>query len=205
MKLRQLEMLLEKVEGFSSPSANLEQYTTSAPLAARLLFHAAQNGDITDKTICDLGCGTGILTIGAALLGAETVTGIDIDERALEIARQNSEKFAVPASFLQAEITSSTIIPGVWDTIIMNPPFGAQVLHADRVFIDCAIGTGNEIYMIANTGSIPFVSSYVKGRAVIRETIEAELPIRHSFHFHRKEVRNIRVEIIHMTRCSSPQ
>jgi putative methylase len=205
MKLRQLEILLEKVAGFSSPSANLEQYTTSAPLAARLLFHAAQNGDITDKNICDLGCGTGILSIGAALLGAEMVTGVDIDEKALEIARQNAEKFAVQASFLQAEITSARIIPGIWDTIIMNPPFGAQVLHADRVFIDCAIDTGNEIYMIANTGSIPFVRSYVKGRAIIRETIEAELPIRHSFHFHRKEVRNIRVEIIHMNRCSTPQ
>jgi putative methylase len=205
MKLRQLEILLEKVAGFSSPMAHLEQYPTPAPLAARLLFHAAQNGDITDKNICDLGCGTGILTIGATLLGAEKVTGIDIDEKAIEIARLNAEKFAVPASFLQAEITSSTNIPGEWDTIIMNPPFGAQVLHADRVFIDCAIGTGTEIYMIANTGSIPFVRSYVKGRAVIVETIEAELPIRHSYHFHRKEVRNIRVEIIHMNRCSSPQ
>lgn len=205
MKLRQLEILLEKVAGFSSPMAHLEQYPTPAPLAARLLFHAAQNGDITDKNICDLGCGTGILTIGAALLGAEKVTGIDIDEKAIEIARLNAEKFAVPASFLQAEITSSTNIPGEWDTIIMNPPFGAQVLHADRVFIDCAISTGNGIYMIANTGSIPFVRSYVKGRAVIMETIVAELPIRHSYHFHRKEVRNIRVEIIHMNRCSSPQ
>jgi putative methylase len=205
MKLRQLEMLLEKVAGFSSPSANLEQYTTSAPLAARLLFHAAQNGDIADKNICDLGCGTGILAIGAALLGAEKVTGVDIDEKAIEIAQLNAEKFSVQACFIRSEITSSTKIPGEWDTIVMNPPFGAQVLHADRVFIDCAIGTGNEIYMIANTGSIPFVRSYVKGRAIIRETIQAELPIRHSFHFHRKEIRNIRVEIIHMNRCSPPQ
>ncbi len=132
-------------------------------------------------------------------------TGIDIDEKALEIARLNAEKFAVTASFLQAEITSSTKLPGRWDTIIMNPPFGAQVLHADRVFIDCAIDAGNEIYMIANTGSIPFVRSYVKDRANIRETIEAVLPIRHCFHFHRKEVRNIRVEIIHMNRCATSQ
>jgi putative methylase len=171
MKLRQLEILLEKVSGFSSPAPHLEQYSTSAPLAARLLFHATQNGDITDKTICDLGCGTGILTIGAALLGAEQSTGIDIDEKALVIARQNAEKLSVTASFLQAEITSSTKLPGEWDTIIMNPPFGAQVLHADRVFIDCALEAGNEIYMIANTGSIPFVRSYVKGRANIQETI----------------------------------
>ncbi len=205
MKLRRLEMLLEEVEGFSSPATHLEQYSTSAPLAARLLFHATQNGDITDKNTCDLGCGTGILTIGAALLGAEQVTGIDIDEKALEIARLNAEKLSVTASFLQAEITSSTILPGRWDTIVMNPPFGAQVLHADRAFIDCALEAGNEIYMIANTGSLPFVRSYVKGRANIQETIEAVLPIRHCFHFHRKEVQNIRVEIIHMNRCASSE
>jgi len=204
MKLRQLEILLEKVAGFSSPAAHLEQYITPAPLAARLLFHAAQNGDITGKTTCDLGCGTGILAIGAALLGAEQATGIDIDETALEIARQNADKFSVTPSFLHAEITSSTKLPGNWDTIVMNPPFGAQVPHADRAFIDCALGAGNEIYMIANTGSIPFVRSYLKNRANILETIEAVLPIRHSFHFHRKEVQNIRVEIIHMNRVATP-
>jgi putative methylase len=168
------------------------------------LFHATQNGDITGKTTCDLGCGTGILTIGAALLGAEQATGIDIDKTALEIARQNADKFSVTPSFLHAEITSSTKLPGNWDTIVMNPPFGAQVPHADRAFIDCALGAGNEIYMIANTGSIPFVRSYVKNRANILETIEAVLPIRHSFHFHRKEVRDIRVEIIHMNRVATP-
>jgi len=205
MKLRQLEILLERVSGFSSPASHLEQYPTSAPLAARLLFHAAQNGDITGRSTCDLGCGTGILSIGAALLGAEQVTGIDIDEKALEIARQNAEKFLVNASFLQAEITTSTRLPDQWDTIVMNPPFGAQVQHADRAFIDCALEAGNQIYMIANTGSIPFVRSYVKGRANILETIEGILPIRHCFHFHRKEVQNIRVEIIHMERCTTSQ
>jgi len=204
MKLRRLEMLLEKVAGFSSPAAHLEQYPTPASLAARLLFHATQNGDITGKTTCDLGCGTGILTIGAALLGAAQVTGIDIDEKALEIARQNAEELSVTANFLRAEITSSTKLPGHWDTIVMNPPFGAQVPHADRAFMDCALGAGTEIYMIVNSGSIPFVRSYVKGRANIRETIEGVLPIRHSFHFHRKEVRDIRVEIIHMNRCVPP-
>ncbi|MCU0630428.1 MAG: METTL5 family protein [Methanoregulaceae archaeon] len=205
MKLRQLEMLLERVSGFSTPASHLEQYPTSAPLAARMLFHAAQNGDITGKSVCDLGCGTGILAIGASLLGAEQVTGIDIDEKALEIARQNADKFPVTASFLQVEITSAAKLQGHWDTIVMNPPFGAQVLHADRAFIDCSLETGNQVYMIVNTGSIPFVRSYVKGRANILETVEGMLPIRHCYHFHRKEIRNIRVEIIHMERCAASQ
>jgi len=205
MKLRQLEILLEKISGFSSPASQLEQYSTPAPLAARLLFHAMQNGDITGKRVCDLGCGTGILTIGAVLLGADEVTGIDIDDKALKIARQNAEKFAVAIHFIREDITNSTTLPGHWDTIVMNPPFGAQVQHADRPFIDCALQAGDEIYMIANTGSIPFVGSYVKDRANILETIEAVLPIRHTFHFHKKEIRNIRVEIIHMSRCTPPQ
>jgi putative methylase len=203
MKLRQLEILLERVSGFSSPASRLEQYPTPAPLAARLLFHAAQNGDITGKSTCDLGCGTGVLAIGAALLGAEPVTGIDIDEKALEIAQKNAEQFDVSPVFIKAEISCSTILPGRWDTIIMNPPFGAQVQHADRAFINYALKTGNQVYMIANSGSIPFIRSYVKGRAIILETVEGILPIRHSFHFHRKEVRDIRVEIIHMERCAT--
>ena len=200
-----MKCFLREFRGFPAPKSNLEQYPTPAPLAARLLFHATQNGDITEKNVCDLGCGTGILTIGAALLGAERVTGIDVDEKALEIARQNAEKFSVAAEFLNEEIISSTKLPGYWDTIVMNPPFGAQRVHADRPFIDCAVESGTEIYMIANAGSIPFIRTYVKGRADIRETIKGVLSIRHSFHFHRKEIRDIDVEIIHMTRCSPLQ
>lgn len=83
MKLKQLEMALQRLSGFSRPNAALEQYQTPAPLAARLLYHALMKGDIEGKHVVDLGCGTGILAIGAALLGAETVTGFDIDERGL--------------------------------------------------------------------------------------------------------------------------
>ena len=86
MKLKNLEMMLQRLAGFSRPRASLEQYQTPAPLAARLLYHALMKGDIEGKRVCDLGCGTGVLAIGAALLGAETVTGIEIDEKAVEVA-----------------------------------------------------------------------------------------------------------------------
>ena len=91
MKLKQLEMTLQRLAGFSRPRAALEQYQTPAPLAARLLYHALMKGDIEGKRVCDLGCGTGILAIGAALLGAASVTGVDIDERALAVARENAD------------------------------------------------------------------------------------------------------------------
>ena len=59
MKLKNLEMMLQRLAGFSRPQAALEQYQTPAPLAARLLYHALMKGDIEGKRVCDLGCGTG--------------------------------------------------------------------------------------------------------------------------------------------------
>ena len=46
MKLKHLEMTLQRLAGFSSPRAALEQYQTPAPLAARLLYPALMKGDI---------------------------------------------------------------------------------------------------------------------------------------------------------------
>ncbi len=42
--------------------------------------------------VMDVGCGSGILSIGAALLGAESVLGIEIDPDAVDVARENVAK-----------------------------------------------------------------------------------------------------------------
>jgi predicted RNA methylase len=80
MKLRNLQSLLQDVSTFSSPKVELEQYPTSPELAAHIMF-AAQSGfdDIEGARIIDLGVGCGMLTIAAGILGAESITGIDID------------------------------------------------------------------------------------------------------------------------------
>ena len=44
-----------------------------------------------DSTVFDIGTGSGILAIGAALLGARDVLAIDIDENAVKVARENIE------------------------------------------------------------------------------------------------------------------
>ena len=43
-----------------------------------------------DEQVLDYGCGSGILAIAAAKLGAAEVVGVDIDEKALEAARANA-------------------------------------------------------------------------------------------------------------------
>jgi predicted RNA methylase len=70
MKLKQLQSLLEDVDGFAAPKIALEQYATGAHIAARILHTAHGLGDVEDCTVLDLGCGCGILGIAAVLMGA---------------------------------------------------------------------------------------------------------------------------------------
>lgn len=45
--------------------------------------------DVEGKSVVDVGCGSGILGITAAKLGASEVSGVDIDEAAVSIAKEN--------------------------------------------------------------------------------------------------------------------
>jgi putative methylase len=202
MKLKQLEMALQRLAGFSRPQAALEQYQTPAPLAARLLYHALMKGDIEGKTVCDLGCGTGILAIGASLLGAASVTGVDIDERALAVARENAALLDAEVTFTASDLREGRCQEriGACDTAVMNPPFGAQKAHADRPFIDCALGIADVTYSIFNAGSIPFVEAYTAQKAEITEKIGGAFPIKRTFAFHTKDVQEIEVEILRLKR-----
>ena len=55
-------------------------------MCAQLLEKYIKTGD----TVLDVGCGTGILSIIAAKLGASHVTAIDIDEMAVKVTKENS-------------------------------------------------------------------------------------------------------------------
>jgi ribosomal protein L11 methyltransferase len=55
-------------------------------LMARELFSL----DLKNKTILDMGCGTGVLAIIASKLGAAIISGIDIDEWSIENSNENA-------------------------------------------------------------------------------------------------------------------
>lgn len=194
MKLKQLEIKLQGVKGFTNPSAEREQYMTPAPLAARFLYTAALAGDLDGLNVADFGCGTGMLSVGAALLGAE-VTGIDSDAGALRTARENAG--ALPIQFFCREIEGFSM-PA--DTVIMNPPFGAQNEHADRPFIDAGLASAPVVWGIFNKGSIPFIETYTKGRAEITDKIAADFTIPRQFAFHTRDALDVPVEILRLER-----
>lgn len=202
MKLKQLEIALQRCAGYARPKASLEQYQTPAPLAARLLYDALMHGDIEGKRVIDPGCGTGILAIGAVLLGADEVIGIEIDGRALEAARANAALLDAQVEFLTGDLKDEALVgrAGACDTVVMNPPFGAQNAHADRPFIDFALAAAPVTYGIFNAGSIPFVEAYTAGRARITDKIGGRFPIKRTFAFHSRDVQEIEVEILRLER-----
>ena len=69
MKQRQLEIILQQIPKPTKPIAHLEQYMTPATIAADVLFIAYTWGDIHEKIVVDLGCGTGVFAVGAYLMG----------------------------------------------------------------------------------------------------------------------------------------
>jgi len=67
-------------------------------------------------SVLDYGCGSGILAIAAAKLGASHVVGSDIDPQALQAARANSEANAVRADYTEP----GSLRAGTWDVVLAN-------------------------------------------------------------------------------------
>ncbi len=187
-----IEILLEKCGGYRNPKIELEQYITPSHIAAELLWLARLKGDIEGKTIYDLGCGTGRLAIGCALLGASSVKGIDIDPDALAIARENSDKFDLDIEWIMADVRE---IKGECDTVVQNPPFGVQRAQADRVFLDKALELGDVVYTMHKAETREFIVNRASERGRVTDIAMVKFSLPHSYHFHRKEVRNIDVNI----------
>jgi len=204
----ELELFLSQMESQPSPKASLEQYTVSEAVAASMLYLAAYtNGDIVDKTVVDLGCGTGKLALAASYLGAQYVIGVDIDKTAIKTASENSKK-AGPKVNVQWVLGDIGAVTGSFDTVLQNPPFGVQKRAADRRFLEKALEVGNVVYSLhnhpctdkqlirrleANPGGLlqvspsPFIERFVESRLGVVKAVYAMLmTITRMFDFHTK-------------------
>jgi len=188
MKKKSLEIILQKVPNFKEPKPDLEQYITPAEIASDIIFLAYQYDDIKDKTVVDLGCGTGIFSIGAAIFGAKKVIGIDKDEKSIIVAKEYSKKINQKIIFKVQDIKNVDID---CDTVIMNPPFGAQKSNkkADRKFLEKGFEIAKVIYSIHLLKTFPFIEKMILSlNGKIDFSKKYEFPIKHSFDFHGKKV-----------------
>ena len=195
MKLKWLEIELENIIKFQNPKVNFEQYQTPTNIASLICYIAYMDGNIFGKNVLDLGCGTGILSIGSSILGAKNITGIDIDINAINIAYKNSHNLKQKINFfcMNVKDINKSMFNNI-DTVIMNPPFGSQRKGADRPFLKKALEIGNVIYTIHNKGSYNFIKKFIEPSKIIF-SYKSKFIINKTFFFHNKNKKEIDVEI----------
>lgn len=211
-----LAVILSRLEAFQRPKVRVEQYTTPSEIAAEVLWSAFMRGDIEGKVIADLGSGTGILGLGAMILGAKRVYFIDMDKNALDIAKNNilylesegylgkdlAEGRDYAFKCIDIEELNSVIDEKKGesvDTVVQNPPFGTRVKHIDKVFLDKALDTAPVVYSFHKSSTERFVKSFCKDRKVsITEVWNFEFPIKKNMEHHTKRVQKIEVSVFRL-------
>lgn len=198
-------MLISSLKDIPDPKPEWEQYVTPSRIVCDILFEVNEINGLTGKNICELGCGPGPFAIGSWILGAEKVTGIDIDPDSVNVARSNHTMFLdklKPApegevTFIQGDIRDPLPVKDRFDVVFMNPPFGAQNKHADRIFIERAMEIAPVCYSIHNGNSLDFLKKMARAmdiEATIMWKDGLEIPAR--YFFHRKKRATIDVLIL---------
>uniref|UniRef100_A0A8C7ZX28 Methyltransferase-like protein 5 n=1 Tax=Oryzias sinensis TaxID=183150 RepID=A0A8C7ZX28_9TELE len=207
MKLKELESCLQQVDTFEEPKILLEQYPTSPHIAACMLYTIHNTfGDIDGKLVADLGCGCGVLSLGAAMLDAGLCVGFDIDSDALDIFRRNAEEFEIPSldliqcdlCFLNAEVYANR-----FDTVIMNPPFGTKHNQGmDMKFLRAALTMAETANLTLFFIYFQHIQKKAKDWGVKMEVIaELRYDLPASYKFHKKKSVDIQVDFLRFSKA----
>jgi putative methylase len=202
VRKKDLAARLAQVPRHPAPRPEWEQYRTPDAVAADLLWLAAEDGAIRDRNILDLGCGTGVLAIGAALLGARLAAGVDVDPAAVATAQEAAAALGVRERtwFVVSDLAAWHADAGAFDTVVMNPPFGAQAAnrHADRLFLDRAtqavIDRKGSVWFLAQVRTERFLHAYsaeLGGR--LERVAQWDYPLEAQFGFHTQTARVVHV------------
>ena len=88
--------------------------------------------DLAGKTVLDYGCGSGILAIAAAKLGARHIMATDIDPQALEATRENCRRNDI-AEGLVTTLLPEELEAGTYDVVVANILAGPLVSLASTL------------------------------------------------------------------------
>ena len=233
MKPKQLQSELQDLRTFSNPKQNLEQYATTPLLATKLLQVASvEFNDIEEKSVIDLGVGTGVLAIGAKLMGAGHVLGIDVDADALEECKENLEMYEPE---LEVELCLMDVVElirrydneededededeavsvkrkdYVWpraDTVLTNPPFGTRRKGADVAFLAAAMKMAETaVYSFHKTSTREYIEKVaVKklGAKSAKVVAEMKYGLKNQYGHHRKDEVEVFVDVWRIEPSSS--
>lgn len=89
--------------------------------STKLLLHCLSAFDVQGKSVLELGCGSGLISIAAAKRGA-VVTATDINPIAIEALRMNAPANDVKIRVIESDLFEK--LPATpFDFILINPPY----------------------------------------------------------------------------------
>ncbi|HKH11962.1 MAG TPA: class I SAM-dependent methyltransferase [Rubrobacter sp.] len=116
-----------------SPFWRLVNTTLRKAVFERYAITFERAGDVTGKTVLDVGCGSGVYSVDFARRGARRVVGVDFSENMLALARREAEQHRVAdrcefvqADFLELDLEEAfdiSIAMGVFDYVPDQVPF----------------------------------------------------------------------------------
>ncbi len=110
-----------------------------------LILEELLNANLKNKSVLDMGCGTSILAILAAMRGASPITAIDIDDWCVNNSKDNIELNHVEG--ITVELGDASLLEGrkPFDVIIAN--INRNILLADMSHYAACMHSGSEILM----------------------------------------------------------
>jgi len=113
--------------GFEADTINLSAQTGvhaagKIDPGTKFLIEQLDFSQFSKKSLLDMGCGYGLLSVKAALAGA-TVTAIDDDYLAIKSTEENARTHNLDINVVHSDIDFNIDVETKFDVILMNPPF----------------------------------------------------------------------------------
>jgi ribosomal protein L11 methyltransferase len=108
-------------------------FGTGHHATTRMCLRLLSDLDITDHTVLDLGTGSGVLSMAAALMGARSVVGIDVDQDAINSAETSANLNTLPdtITFVVSDFRHDP--PKSADLVLANLTGGMLTSSAEKI------------------------------------------------------------------------
>ena len=134
-------------------------FGTGSHATTKMCLLALEEAASPGKKVLDLGCGSGILGIGALVLGCESCTGVDIDPKAPDIALSNAalngigeDRFTVYAGDVLADSSMIKRLGSDYDIVLAN------------IVADVIIALSSKVRNFMKQGAVFICSGIIDGR-----------------------------------------